>query len=447
MLSGLFFAKGTISFFNHEFSVPRWATRQFDEVAYFATAMPDHAMTNVVAGTAFLVLVVGFVFFNWKFVKSVVVFVKIFLDLKKSKQVTAVEIQPGYDNETWKATFSPPQSGKILWAFWDKGELRLMAKDCFASWSVRNPDWKICLVSLDNYREYVPRAILPATFESLKPQHQSDTIRVALLLQYGGIYMDVSTAVYRSFNAFWEELDDKSMALNTLFRFADTDIEFYNNSFVAVKKPGHPVLQEWQRRMNEYLLQPCQTRTEVLNHPYFARLKPIVLKRGIGILDDMVPYMALLWIFNDMLIFNPEYQKLVIILPCHSFGLANFQVDNRVKQFKSKGCEPTVVPDLLVEHCDWSRMGVLKSALGPLLSCWLHDDTELAEYMIAQSTLLKFTSEFFALSKHFDTDQARCTLAQVIRAGSNISSYPSTPQASLQGSRQAKHSPEKYIDT
>lgn len=82
---------------------------------------------------------------------------------------------------------------RIVWAYWDGDVPPLVAK-CIESWKKHNPTYKIIVLNKGNLSTYLPQV----DFASMKHvndsvQRFSDFVRVHVLAEHGGIWIDAST--------------------------------------------------------------------------------------------------------------------------------------------------------------------------------------------------------------------------------------------------------------
>ena len=90
---------------------------------------------------------------------------------------------------------SPAQDRKIIWQYWHQGEENapLIIQKCLESVKKFHPDYEVKVLSFDNINEYVT---LPQKYFDLLAQKKipiaifSDILRLNLLRQYGGIWID-----------------------------------------------------------------------------------------------------------------------------------------------------------------------------------------------------------------------------------------------------------------
>lgn len=78
---------------------------------------------------------------------------------------------------------------KIIWAFWDSKEMPEVVKICINNWKELHPDFEINILNNETIHTFLPN------FPKLKdfnPVFKSDLLRLSLLKEYGGIYLDAS---------------------------------------------------------------------------------------------------------------------------------------------------------------------------------------------------------------------------------------------------------------
>lgn len=107
---------------------------------------------------------------------------------------------------------------KIIWSFWktlpgSPKVLQLFVDACLASWKALNPEYEIRVLDDETVHEFLTAEDLPQTFDFLTIQHKSDAIRLALLLKYGGVWLDTTTLMTHSL----ESLLGTDLAVRTFF--------------------------------------------------------------------------------------------------------------------------------------------------------------------------------------------------------------------------------------
>ena len=89
-----------------------------------------------------------------------------------------------------------PKLIKIIWSYWD-GPDNDLNKCCLKSWKKFLPEWDIRLLDRDSVEIYIIKK--PSTYSNLTITAKSDLIRLNLLYNYGGIWLDTSILLHQNF--------------------------------------------------------------------------------------------------------------------------------------------------------------------------------------------------------------------------------------------------------
>jgi hypothetical protein len=89
------------------------------------------------------------------------------------------------------------QAPKTIWTYWEEPdhlapEKRLSkgAKECIQSWRTHNPQYEITILTKKTYQGYVTIPEELRTHPGLNPDYLSDLIKVWILAERGGIWID-----------------------------------------------------------------------------------------------------------------------------------------------------------------------------------------------------------------------------------------------------------------
>ena len=93
-----------------------------------------------------------------------------------------------------------------IWSYWHSPYLDHLTTKCVESWR-RYTGFDVVVLNHDSVRDFIDPQRLPSTFEQLTPTLQSDLIRLHLLVEYGGIWLDTTVLLNRSFEN-WASLND-----------------------------------------------------------------------------------------------------------------------------------------------------------------------------------------------------------------------------------------------
>jgi len=125
---------------------------------------------------------------------------------------------------------------KKIWCYWDRDVPDVVQK-CLESWRYFNPDYTITLVNKENLSTYVPGV----DFSKMKhinetPQKFSDMVRLHILAQEGGFWIDATIICQKSFD--WIQNIQKKSGSEFVGYYIDsfTFPEYINTS---------PVIENW----------------------------------------------------------------------------------------------------------------------------------------------------------------------------------------------------------
>jgi mannosyltransferase OCH1-like enzyme len=96
---------------------------------------------------------------------------------------------------------------KKIWILWLQGMEKAPAivKSCYLSWKNHNPDWEIILLDEDNLADYVQVDLPESKIKSLTPNGYANLIRLKLLIQYGGVWVDATTCCMKPLDEWLPE--------------------------------------------------------------------------------------------------------------------------------------------------------------------------------------------------------------------------------------------------
>ena len=138
---------------------------------------------------------------------------------------------------------------KTIWSYWHNNELPTLQKNIYQRRVRLLPEYEHVVVTLNTIHNYI-RRVPPKEFYDLKPQAQSDWVRLALLEQHGGCWMDIAIII-NSPNEFDNIYADaiKKGADVTGFYLEDNilpgkPLSYFESWFILAPK-GSKLLAEW----------------------------------------------------------------------------------------------------------------------------------------------------------------------------------------------------------
>lgn len=116
--------------------------------------------------------------------------------------------------------YDSPQASvpKLIWTYWEnlhqentnytaQVQIHSLLALCEQSWRRLNPGWTVHVLDQETVWHFVSREDLPRGFDRLKIQHRSDAIRLALLVKYGGVWLDATVLLLRPLSMMIQEAD------------------------------------------------------------------------------------------------------------------------------------------------------------------------------------------------------------------------------------------------
>lgn len=119
---------------------------------------------------------------------------------------------------------------KKIWIYWD-GELPQLVERCIQVIREKNPAFTVTLLNSGNVGQYCNAQY--DDIENMSPQHKADLIRLNLLYQFGGIWLDASTILNRDLNWIEELMQENHAEIFSYYRSKNTTV------------PAFPVMENW----------------------------------------------------------------------------------------------------------------------------------------------------------------------------------------------------------
>ena len=159
---------------------------------------------------------------------------------------------------------------KIIWTCWFQGrdEAPDLVKRCLASWERENPDWEVrCLDSRTVGRYLDIPEYLDLDCQTITAASLSDIIRIFLLHEYGGAWVDATLYCNRP-------LDDwLPGAMGTgFFAFDAPAPDRMLASWFLACEPGNGIVAKWAARCAEYWRNRDQSEDYFWFHHQFSEL-------------------------------------------------------------------------------------------------------------------------------------------------------------------------------
>jgi len=111
---------------------------------------------------------------------------------------------------------------RAIYTYWDQAPLPPLVQHCMRSWRQHDPDARIVLFDKQRAMQQLSP---PVWFERMPAQNQSDWVRLKMLAEHGGVWLDATTFLFQS-TAAWASAPD---AL-TVF-FIDGELRWLQNAY------------------------------------------------------------------------------------------------------------------------------------------------------------------------------------------------------------------------
>jgi hypothetical protein len=147
-----------------------------------------------------------------------------------------------------KAAVPPP---KTIWMLWLQGwdNAPEVVRTCRATWEAHNPNWTVHALCADNMYEYIGREGLSPYIsgKNIPPEALSDIVRILLLEQYGGLWIDSTAYCLKPLDVWLPE-----KLASGFFAFAKPGPDRMLSSWFLASSQRNYIVQEWHKKVLGY---------------------------------------------------------------------------------------------------------------------------------------------------------------------------------------------------
>lgn len=158
-----------------------------------------------------------------------------------------VRIPLGEPSESGEAC-AAPELPRRIWIYWAQGwnQAPPLVAACRRSWIERNPGWTIESLDADTVPQHIT-LVAAIAGKQLSPNHLANLIRLHLLAEHGGVWVDATTFC-------GAPLDDWLPAVMTsgFFAFSRPGRDRLLSTWFLAARPGHPLVTGWLERSRRY---------------------------------------------------------------------------------------------------------------------------------------------------------------------------------------------------
>lgn len=122
---------------------------------------------------------------------------------------------------------------KVVWTHWDSEDPPEHVKKTIDRMRNMLPDWQVNFITTDQYLRSINQETIPAGFGTLRVEHQADWIRLKLLKQYGGCWIDSGIILNQSINNLYRDCVSNKADL-LVFKILGTQTN-----------PKYPIAENW----------------------------------------------------------------------------------------------------------------------------------------------------------------------------------------------------------
>ena len=143
---------------------------------------------------------------------------------------------------------------RIIWSYWESDSefLPSIIQFCAESW-VRNSGFsEIRILTPRTLSGWLESSDLPRTFWEMPPVKRANAVRLALLKEHGGVWMDAGVAVSAPIDDFVNQVT----RLSGFFAFQGIASDRILTTWFLASNRGNAFVAEWSRRYNEFFARP-----------------------------------------------------------------------------------------------------------------------------------------------------------------------------------------------
>jgi len=141
---------------------------------------------------------------------------------------------------------------KKAWAFWDSETPPKSIAAILKHRPAKMPGWESIQLSQKTIDQYIDPSTYPAGFDALQPQHKADWIRLSLLEQYGGVWLDAGIIINNvaKLDTIYQRMITEKQEAALFFLnhhgYKDSVPLYIDNWFIMAPKAS-PLIHRWKK--------------------------------------------------------------------------------------------------------------------------------------------------------------------------------------------------------
>jgi len=200
---------------------------------------------------------------------------------------------------------------KKVYSYWDKDKYperiqRIINHN--KNYMKKSSDWEWIFIHDSTLNQFIPQQDIPPHFNNFTPQFKSDYIRLYLLANYGGVWMDISSILLQDLS--WLDRINKDMAYYTpnyginLYESSKHQLgnskgdNYIENWFLAFNKESY-IIQKWYEIYKDIAFK-IRSQNELINTD-ICRKYPLIC-------NLFSTYLFMHCIYNYLLDIDPKFK-------------------------------------------------------------------------------------------------------------------------------------------
>jgi hypothetical protein len=159
---------------------------------------------------------------------------------------------------------------KIIWSCWFQGRNNSpeVVKCCLSSWEVLNPEWEFRCLDTSSVGKFVDLAeVVDLERQSVTAASLSDIIRILLLHEYGGVWVDATAYCNRPLDCWLP-----TSLTSGFFAFSNPAPDRLLASWFLASEPNHELTRKWTAQVLRYWRGRTRTDDYFWFHHQFGEL-------------------------------------------------------------------------------------------------------------------------------------------------------------------------------
>ncbi|KAA8733188.1 hypothetical protein F4V57_08130 [Acinetobacter qingfengensis] len=196
------------------------------------------------------------------------------------------------DNQAGLLVLNPVQTEiivpKIIWMYWEGKQSRLV-QNCIANIKYLHPTYDVNIINSHNLNQFCDLDLSELTH--ILPQHRADLIRLKLLYQHGGIWLDASIILYESLDWIITLMKQEATQTFAYYRKKNTNnLKFpVVENWLMASASGNLFFKHW---FDEFLIAIQQQPKNYINEIKKNNRNSADIFQNIGNLEYLIAYIA-----------------------------------------------------------------------------------------------------------------------------------------------------------